>query len=64
MIAKALLPIPGIRSFAIMKRLLKSYSWKSHPPPQAHFPRVAGAFIADRIIVGLYPRYCVGNGPR
>jgi len=64
MIAKDLIPIPGIRSFAIMKYLLKSHDWKSHPPPQAHFPRVPGAFIADRIIVGRYPRYCVGKGPR
>jgi len=33
MIAKDLVPIPGIRCFAIMKRLLKSHDWKSHPPP-------------------------------
>jgi len=50
-------PIPGIRSFAIMKCLLKSHDWKSHPPPRAHFPRVPGAFLADRIIVGRYLRY-------
>ena len=28
------------------------------------FSRVPGAFIADRIIVGLYPRCRVGKGPR
>ena len=49
---------------SIMKCLLKSHVRKSHPPPQAHFPRVPGAFLADRIIVGRYPRYRVGNGPR
>jgi len=43
--------------FMIMKCLLKSHARKAHPPPQAHFPRVPGAFIADRITVGLYPRY-------
>jgi len=64
MIAKDLVPIPGIRSFAIMKYLLKSHVRKSHPPPQAHFPRVPGSFLADRIIVGLYLRYRVGKGPR
>jgi hypothetical protein len=55
MIAKDLIPEVGTNSFAIMKCLLKSHVRKSHPPPQAHFPRVAGAFIADRIIVGCYP---------
>ena len=54
----------GTKPFAIMKCLLKSHVRKSHPPPQAHFPHVPGAFIADRIIVGRYPRYRVGNGPR
>ena len=39
----------------IMKCLLKSHSRKSHPPPQAHFPRIPGAFLADRIIAGRYP---------
>jgi len=38
-----------------MKSLLKSHARKSHPPPQAHFPRIPGAFLADRIIVGRYP---------
>ena len=57
-------PISGIKSFAIMKCLLKSYAWKSHPPLQAHFLRIPGAFIADRIIVGQNTRYRVGKGPR
>jgi len=58
------------KPFVIMECLLKSHVRKSHPSPQAHFPRVRGAFIADRIIVGLYPRYRktpryrVGKGPR
>src|SRR5690348_4844485 len=52
MIAKAFAPIPGIRSFTIMKCLLKSQARKSHPPPRAHLPRVPGAFMADLIIVG------------
>ena len=64
MIAKDLILEVGTNSFAIMKCLLKSYVWKSHPPPQTHFPRIPGAFIADRIIVGRYPWYRVGNGPR
>ena len=64
MIAKDFLPEMGTKPFVIMKCLLKSHVWKSHPPPQAHFPRIPGAFIADRIIVGRYPRYRVGNGPR
>ena len=64
MIAKDLIPEVGTNSFAIMKRLLKSHVWKPHPPPQAHFPRVPGASLADRIIVGRYPRYGVGKGPR
>jgi len=54
----------GKNSFAIMKCLLKSYVWKPHPPLQAHFPRIPGAFLAGRIIVGRYPRYGVGKGPR
>jgi len=53
-----------IKPFVIMKCLLKSHARKSHPPPLAHFPRIPGVFIADRIIVGRYPRYRVGNGPR
>jgi len=64
MIAKAFLPIPGIRFFVIMNCLLKSHARKSHPPPQAHFPRIPDAFLADRIIVGRYPWYRVGKGPR
>jgi len=64
MIAKDLIPGMGGECFAIMKYLLKSHARKSHLPPQAHFPRVPDAFIADRIIVGLYPRYRVGKGPR
>jgi hypothetical protein len=64
MIAKDLIPGMGTKSFVIMKCLFKSYVWKSHPPPQAHFSRVPGTFIADRIIVGLYPRYRVGKGPQ
>ena len=67
MITKDLIPGSGTKPFAIMKRLLKSHARKSHPPPQAHFTRIPGAFIADRIIVGRYPRYHryrVGNGPR
>jgi len=44
-----------IKAFVIMKCLLKSNVKKSHPPPRAHFPRVPGVFIADRIIVGRYP---------
>src|SRR5690242_16730999 len=57
MIAKAFLPYRGTKPFVIMKCLLKSHARKSHPPPQAHFPRVPGTFLADRIIVGRYPRY-------
>ena len=64
MIAKDLIPEVGTNSFAIMKCLLKSHARKSHPPPRAHFPRVPGVFLADRIIVGRYPWYRVGNGPR
>jgi len=64
MIAKDLILGMGTKPFAIMKCLLKSYARKSHPPPQAHFPRVPGTFIADRIIVGRYPWYGVGKGPR
>jgi len=64
MIAKDFDPISGIKPFAIMKCLLKSYAWKSHPPLQAHFLRIPGAFIADRIIVGQNTRYRVGKGPR
>ena len=64
MIAKDLIPEVGTNSFAIMKRLLKSHARKSHRPPQAHFSRVPGAFLADRIIVGRYPRYRMGKGPR
>ena len=64
MIAKAFIPEVGTKAFAIMKCLLKSYARKSHPPPQAHLTRIPGAFIADQIIVGRYPRYRVGKGPR
>jgi len=64
MIAKDFVPEMGKKSFVIMKYLLKSHARKSHPPLQAHFPRIPGAFIADRIIVGHCPRYRVGNGPR
>jgi len=63
MIAKAFLPY-RIKPFVIMKFLLKSHVRKSHPPLQAHLPRIPGAFLADRIIVGRYPRYRVGKGPR
>jgi len=38
MIAKDFDPISGIKPFAIMKCLLKSHVWKSHPPLRAHFP--------------------------
>src|SRR5689334_23282808 len=55
MIAKAFAPIPGIRSFTIMKCLLKRHARKPHPPPRAHLPRVPGALIADLIIVGRSP---------
>ena len=62
MIAKAFAYlIGGDKSFVIMKCLLKNHARKSHPPPQAHFPRIPGAFIADRIIVGRYPRYRMGK---
>jgi hypothetical protein len=44
-----------IKPFVIMKFLLNGHVRRSHPPPQAHFPHVPGAFIADRIIVGRYP---------
>ncbi|HET9969761.1 MAG TPA: hypothetical protein VFQ68_16120, partial [Streptosporangiaceae bacterium] len=64
MIAKTFAPYRGQNPFAIMKCLLKSHIRKSHPPPQAHFPRVPGVFMADRIIVGRYRPYGVGNGPR
>jgi hypothetical protein len=53
MIAKDLIPGMGAKPFVIMKCLLKSRARKSHPPPQAHFPRVPGTFIADRIIVAV-----------
>jgi hypothetical protein len=56
MIAKTFVPPVGVKPF-VMKCLLKSHAWKSHTPPQAHFPRVPGAFKADLIIVGRYPRY-------
>ena len=46
---------PDYKVFVIMKCLFKSHAWKPHPPPQAHFPRVPGVFLADRIIVGRYP---------
>ena len=55
MIAKDFLPEMGTKPSVIMKCLLKSHSRKSHPPPRAHFPRIPGAFLADRIIVGRYP---------
>ena len=55
MIAKDLIPGLGAKSFVIMKFPLKSHTRKSHPPPQTHFPRVPGAFLADRIIVGRSP---------
>jgi len=55
MIAKDLIPEVGTNSFAIMKCLLKSM-------PGSHIrlrglisPRVPGAFLADRIIVGQNP---------
>ena len=38
MITKDLIPGMGTKAFVIMKCLLKSRAWKSHPPPQAHFP--------------------------
>ena len=56
--------LPGAEPSALMKRLLAS-----HPPEVtsasagSFFPR-QGAFIADRIIVGRYPRDSGGNGPR
>jgi len=44
----------GTRSFAIMKRLLKSHAQKSHPPPQAHFPRIPGvALLPPWILIYL-----------
>ena len=64
MIAKDLIPGMGTKPFVIMKYLLKGHGRKSHPPLQAHFPRVPGAFMAGRIIVGRYPCYRVGKGPR
>ena len=56
MITKGFVPYRKAKPFAIMKCLLKSQARKAHPPPQAHFPRVPGAFLADRIIVGRYLR--------
>jgi hypothetical protein len=32
MIAKHFAPIPGIKSFAIMKYLVLAHAWMSHPP--------------------------------
>ena len=61
MIAKDLIPGMGTKPFVIMKCLPRSHARKSHPPPQAHFPRVPGGFMADRIIVGLYPRHTRGK---
>src|ERR1051326_7051539 len=46
MIAKDFVPIPGIRSFAIMKYLVRHCSWKSHPSPRPHSPRIPDAFTA------------------
>ena len=63
MIAKDFVPETGTKSFAIMKCLLKSHARKSHPLRRLIF-RIPGAFLADRIIVGRYPRYRVGKGPR
>ena len=45
-----------------MKCLLKYHALKSQPPPQARSPRIPGAFMADHIIVGRYPRY--SDGPK
>jgi hypothetical protein len=49
------LPGNGIRSFVIMKRLARGHVLTSHPPPQAHSPRIPGAFLAGHVIVWTYP---------
>jgi len=64
MIAKDFVPEKGIRSFVIMKRLVRRRFRESHPPRLTHSPRIPGAFIAGRVIVGLYSPYCGGKGPQ
>ena len=64
MIAKSFIPEVGANSFVIMKCLLKGHVRRSHPSLAAHLTRVPGAFLADRIIVGLYQLDRAGKGPR
>jgi len=54
MIAKDFVPIPGIRSFAIMEYLVRHCASKSHPPPRAHYPRIPDAFTAGHAIAWIY----------
>jgi len=52
------------RSFAIMKHLARCRARKPHRPRPAHSPRIPGAVAAGHFIVGLYPPYWGGEGPR
>ena len=64
MIAKTFTPEKGIKPFTIMKRLARHGAWKSHPPPRAHSPRIPGAFLADHVIVCIYPHFAGGKCTR
>ena len=55
MIAKDFVPYTGIKSFAIMKYLVRDYARKSHPPPRTHYPRIPDAFTAGHVIVCSFP---------
>jgi len=46
-----------------MKHQVRCCAWKSHPPPLAHYPRIPGVFIADHVIVCIYPRNAVITPP-
>jgi hypothetical protein len=64
MIAKGFVPILGIRSFAIMKRLILVSRLESLLPPQAREGRIPRAFVIGRNIVGIYPLFPAGCEPR
>ena len=57
MIAKEFAPEKGIKTFAIMKCLLRRHPRKSHPSLRAHSSRAMGAFRGERAIVHIY--FCI-----